>query len=413
MQADSPPVFGEVTVEGTVNRPIIMTSHYPLSINFILKNFLLCLVCALLAGCVGQGIETRSKDVSVAAIGKGSGEATQTGIKREQLAVEIMRYADRYSGRMALEAEQIRNKARSPELRRFATGLALLTQKSSLDIAIGPNAVENLLDMLVLATLTRIEAENYWVPEVLGPELGAGMLNSARILEEDIWDLSSQVLTPEQQQDLRELIKEWKAANPDQHFFWSVRFGGFSGQRAQDLKEVEQTGGLLAEVQMTRETAEEMQAFSERLLHYLQRAPGIARLEADFAMRDVLFTPEVQQMIADLNRVSVSSERYAEFAESLFAESNKLMDEMFVKLAEERKATIDNVSSSQLEVMRRLLASKELDDAINRISREGDEIADVTFVRAALLILLWAVAYILVRLGYDYLRPRIDKSPRA
>lgn len=390
-----------------------MTRNSSLSGMLLLKHSAICLVCALLAGCVGQPIETRSKDVSVAAIGNGSGETTQTGIKREQLAVEIMRFADRYSGRMALEAEEIRDKSTSTELRRFSTGWTLLTQKAALDISIGPNAVENLLDMLVLATLTRIEVESYWVPEQLGPELGKGLLNSARLLEEDIWDLSSLVLTPQQQQDLHDLISEWHEANADQHFFWSVRFGGFSGQRAQDLKEVQQSGGLLAEVQMTRETAKEMQAFSERLLHYMQRAPAIARLEAQFAMQDMLNTPEITKMMQDMHRVSVSTARYAEFTDNLTAETRKLMDEMFEKLAMERKATIDNISSTQMEVIRQLLASKELDDAIDRIGQEGDEIVDVTFVRGALLILLWALAYIGVKLGYDYLKPRSDKPPRA
>jgi hypothetical protein len=143
----------------------------------------------------------------------------------------------------------------------------------------------------VFASLTRIEVENYWVPDYLGSELGEGLLQSARMLEEDIWGLSEQVLTAEQQQDLRTMIQEWKTANPDQHFFWSVRFSGFSRQRAKDLERVQQTGGLLAEVQMSRETAEEIRAFSERLLHYLQRASGITRLEAEFCMREALRTP--------------------------------------------------------------------------------------------------------------------------
>jgi hypothetical protein len=89
------------------------------------------------------------------------------------------------------------------------------------------------------------------------------------------------------------------------------------------------------------------------------------------------------------------------------------MDEMFVKLARERETIIDDVSSRQLEVIRQLLASKELENAIDRISQEGDEIANVTFIRGALLILLWAIAYIAVKLGYDYFKQRAEKSPRA
>jgi len=390
-----------------------MMKHNYQSGKHYLKHVCICLACAFLTACVGQPVQTKSQNVTVAAIGGNSGETTQVNLKREQLAVEIMRYADRFSGRMALETEQIKTRATDNRIRRFASAWNLMAQKASLDIAIGPNAVENLLDMLVFATLTRMEVESYWVPDYLGTELGEGLLHSSRLLEEDIWGLADQVLTKEQQQNLRDMIKEWQEANPDQHFFWAVRISGFSGQRAADLKEIEQTGGLLAEVQMTREAAEEMKAFSERLLHYLQRAPTLTRLEGELAMREVLNTPEINQMMEDMHRVSVSSQRYAAFAESLTAESNKLMNEMFKKLALERQATIDNISSAQLDVIRQLLVSKELDEALDRISREGDEIANVTFVRGALLILLWALAYIGVKLGYDYLKPRADKPPQA
>ncbi|MGD8547145.1 MAG: hypothetical protein PVG13_07785 [Thiohalophilus sp.] len=377
-----------------------------------LRHFFICLACISLTACVGEPIQPKSQDVSIAPIGKG-GEATQTNIKRGQIATELMRYADRYAGRMSLEADKIKNQAPSPDMRWFASGWNLMSQKTVLDISIGPNAVENLLDMLVFASLTRLEVENYWVPDYLGPELGAGLLQSSRLLEKDIWDLSGKVLTPEQQQNLRDLIQEWRKANPGQHFFWSVRFSGFSSQQARDLQEVQQTGGLLAEVQRTRETAEEIQDFSERLLHYLQRAPGITRLEAEFGMREALRTPEISQMMEDVHRMSVSSARYAAFAENLTAETRTLMDEMFVKLARERETIIDDVSSRQLEVIRQLLASKELENAIDRISQEGDEIANVTFIRGALLILLWAIAYIAVKLGYDYFKQRAEKSPRA
>ena len=58
----------------------------------------------------------------------------------------------------------------------------MASQETVVDIAIGPNAVENLLDMLVLATLTRQEVESYWVPEYFGEEHGEGLLRAFRDL---------------------------------------------------------------------------------------------------------------------------------------------------------------------------------------------------------------------------------------
>jgi hypothetical protein len=369
-------------------------------------------------GCMGQPLQPRSEVLSVAPLAATT-PASQTNVKREELSAEIMRYADRYSGRMSLEAERIAQQADNADLRWFAAGWNLASQQAVLDISLGPNAVENLLDMLVFASLTRIEVESYWTPVYLGPELGDGLLLAARTMEQDIWDLSGRVLTPEQQGALRTLIEEWDLANPDQHYFWFVRFSGFSGQRADDLARLQQTGGLLAEFQLARETAVEVKLLTERLLRYLQRAPTITRLQAQFALREVVRTPEFARLLDDLHRVSLSSSRYADFAEQLPATGDATIDALFARLREEREAAIvqmfDELSAERVaaieqfaareqEVITALLASRELQGTVEKIGDEGGKIANITFVRGVLLIVLWAVFYVLGKLVYDVIR---------
>jgi hypothetical protein len=369
---------------------------------------------------MGQPLQPRSEGLSVAPLASTT-PASQTNVKREELSAEIMRFADRYSGRMSLEAERIAQRADNADLRWFAAGWNLASQQAVLDISLGPNAIENLLDMLVFASLTRIEVESYWTPLYLGPELGDGLLFAARTMEQDIWDLSARVLTPEQQGALRTLIVEWDAANPDQHYFWFVRFSGFSGQRADDLARLQQTGGLLAEFQLARETAVEVKLLTERLLRYLQRAPTITRLQAQFALREVARAPEVARLLDDLHRVSLSSSRYADFAEQLPATSDATIDALFARLREEREAAIvqifDELSAERVaaieqfaareqEVITALLASRELQCTVEKIGEEGGRIANITFVRGVLLIVLWAVFYVLGKLVYDFIRMR-------
>ena len=378
---------------------------------------MVCLAVSFI-GCMGQPLQPRSDVLSVAPLAATT-PASQTNFKREELSAEIMRYADRYSGRMSLEAERIAQQADNADLRWFAAGWNLASQQAVLDISLGPNAIENLLDMLVFASLTRIEVESYWTPVYLGPELGDGLLFAARTMEQDIWDLSGRVLTPEQQGALRTLIEEWDLANPDQHYFWFVRFSGFSGQRADDLARLQQTGGLLAEFQLARETAVEVKLLTERLLRHLQRAPTITRLHAQFALREVLRAPEVARLLDDLHRVSLSSSRYADFAEQLPATSDAAIHALFARLREEREAAIvqmfDELSAERVaaieqfaareqEVITALLASRELQGTVEKIGDEGSKIANITFVRGVLLIVLWAVFYVLGKLVYDVIR---------
>jgi hypothetical protein len=377
---------------------------------FILNRlFVFLLICAsLLAGCVGAATQPKSQDVTVGKIG--AEDATRPAMQRQQLEVEIMRYGDRYHARMALEADRIKAKATTPELRWFATGWKLACQTAVVDIAVGPNAVENLLDMIVLASLTREELETYWVPEYLGAELGQGLLKAARMLEEEIWEGSKRVLTPEQQKDLRSLIQEWNEQHPDQHYFWHIRFGGFTDQRAVELQRVEQTGGLLGEISQTRETAVEIQKFGERVMYYMQRAPGLTRLQAEFGLREVFIMPEVVQVLDNTERLTRSTERYAAMIEKLPAERDAAIVQMFNELSREREEAVTQLMLQQREAIKALLVSEELHSAVTDIGSEGKDIANKTFIRGVLLILLWGVVFLGGRVLSDILIRKLHRK---
>ena len=386
--------------------------------------FVFLFICAsLVAGCVGTPTQSKSQDVTVAKIGAEA--ATKPAIQRQQLEVEVMRYGDRYSARMSLEADRIQAKATTPELRWFAAGWKLACQTAVVEIAVGPNAVENLLDMMVLASLTREELETYWVPEYLGTELGQGLLKASRMLEDEIWEGSKRVLTPEQQNDLRTLIHEWNEQHPDQHYFWSIRFAGFTDQRAIELQRVQETGGLLGEISQTRETAVEMREFGERVMYYMQRAPNLTRLQAEFGMREVLNMPEVIQVLDNTERLTRSSERYAAVIEKLPAERDAAIVQMFNELSREREAAIiqmfDKLSQEreeavaqlivqEREALKALLISEELKSAVADIGSEGKDIANKTFIRGALLILLWGVVFLGGRVISDIMIRRLHRE---
>jgi len=394
------------------------------------------LCCLCLASCAGAPLPPKSEMVTVNPVGpRPPGERRQ--IKREQLAAEIMRYADRYAARMALEADRIDEQATDMQLRYFATGWKLQARTAVLNIAVGPNAVENLLDMLVLSTLARYSVETYWAPTYLGGQTGAGLLEASRQLEEEAWSEAARVLTTEQQDALRGLITQWTEKNPDQHYIWAVRFSGFSGQRAADLARVSETGGLLAEAQRAREAVDEVRAFSERVLYYMLRAPGLTRLEAQFGILEVLRMPEVQRLLDDTERVTRSTERYADFVEKLPSERdaaiNQLMDgmtgeretainqfmgelsrereaaiyQLMGELSRERDAALTQVMNDQLRTVQAFLTSDEFIQTLEQIRRESSKIADITFLRGAILILLWMIAYVIAKLVIQYLSSRM------
>lgn len=300
------------------------------------------LVAIGLGGCALGTAPEVSQDVSVAPIGFGQSEAaTPTGVKRAQLEAVIMRFADRYAGRMATEMFRIRQQDTSRDLQWFTTGWNKNSRTAVVGIAVGPNAVENLLDMLVLTALTRHSVETYWAPEFLGDELGQGLVEASRTLEQDIWRGAEIVLSPDQQADLRALLAEWIERHPDEHNFWEMRFSGFSGQRAVELEQVKGTGGLLGEVAQTRRTAEQIQQFGERVLYYMQRAPTITRLEAQFAVYDLVRLPEFAGLFESSSRMTLAADRFAAVAESLPQQQFTVINQLMDRVGEQRVAAIN------------------------------------------------------------------------
>lgn len=363
-------------------------------------------VAGILAGCADLGTSGQPKSQEVAVAKIGAERETKPPIKRDQLENEIMRFGDRYAARMALEADRIRENATTLEQQRIAVGWKLACYTAVVDIAVGPNAVENMLDMMVLVSLTRQEVETYWVPKVLGPELGEGLLRASRQLDEEIWEGSSRVLTPEQQNDLRELIRQWNETHPDQHYFWGVRFSGFTDQRAKDLEQVEQTGGLLGEVAKTREAAAEMKEFGERVMYYMQRAPTLTRLQAEFGVRETLNTPEIVQVLDNTERLTRSTERYAAVLEKLPADLEATITHMFDELSKEREAAIAQIADQQQEAIKAILISEELQTAVTNIGSEGAEITNTAFIRGVLLVLVWGIVFVIGRIIADKFRVR-------
>ncbi len=115
-----------------------------------------------------------------------------------QLRLSLMRFADRFAQAVSHASDRIEREAETPDLRLAALEGKLAYVTSALDIAVGPYPFVNLMDMVAFVTLSRIQIEKYWIPNVYGAS-GEELLEVFRRHESEIWSLSNQVLTPEQQ----------------------------------------------------------------------------------------------------------------------------------------------------------------------------------------------------------------------
>jgi len=80
----------------------------------------------------------------------------------------------------------------------------IATTNDVLAIATGANTYANLLDMVILASLNRMNVEDYWIPEFYG-ESAKPYLLASQDVEKEIWRIAATMLKKEQISELRVL----------------------------------------------------------------------------------------------------------------------------------------------------------------------------------------------------------------
>jgi hypothetical protein len=302
----------------------------------------LILVALLLSACTAN--DRQPEQVFVVPIG--SSDVASSGMTREELEDHVRRFSDRYFTRISLATNTVGDQTTSAEHKRLMHDWKTVSFTAVIEIAIGPDGVTNLLDMMTLTRLSRLVVDSYWIPEVLGHELGEEFRKTFVDLENDIWTVADDVLTEQHQEELRFLIDQWHEENPDQYYPWYVRLSNFSGQRAASLAAVQQSGGLLKEVARAREAAEEIQAFGERVLFYLQRAPMLTTGEFVSSANEMLSGPEISRVINDTDRFVTALERFVEVVDQLPEHRLMVVDQLMDRISDERKDIFNSMADA-------------------------------------------------------------------
>jgi hypothetical protein len=243
-----------------------------------------------------------------------------------------------------------------------------MSRVTSVDLAIGSNAVTNLLDMMVLTSLSRMVIEQYWVPQRFGNEYGQPLLDASRALEKDLWDLADAVLTSEQQSEMLIMIRNYRDEYPEQINPWWIRMDQFSSQRAARLNAIKRSGGLLKEVRRARETAEDLDEYAERALFYMQRAPGIVSGRMESTALQILGGPQVTQMFEDSDRFIDAVEHLVQLFEDLSEERLAVIDQFMEGLSQQREDLFSDFTTASPEAQLMLSDLRAIVESSERIA---------------------------------------------
>jgi hypothetical protein len=305
--------------------------------------FILTTALCVLSGC--QSFTTGPSAKSVTAEGwdpSASLADSSAGMTRQQLDAEVRRFALRFAAGTTGFFESVREKYLTPDERVYVVRSQARAINAAMTIAIGDNPVTNLLDMLVLTTLTRIQAENDAV-DIYGDARAAQLVEILQGLEADIWGLADSVLTEQQQEILKSLIVDWRPDNSNLRSIWLIRFQSFSGADATEVAEVQRSGGLVAQFARTVDTAEALNGLGERLLFYMEFAPFLFSLQAQYTAYAIMRQPEVQESVTSANNV-------ARVIEQLPEARLEFIDQLLEGIAVERAALLNDIVNEQASI---------------------------------------------------------------
>jgi methyl-accepting chemotaxis protein len=258
----------------------------------------------------------------------------------QELQLKVMRFADDYTGRISDPIAKLDIQSTPPEVRLRAHNWRVNQATAAYTIASGANPTINALDMIVLATLSRMVVEDRLLEDY--GERARILLDAHRYLEQQSWSLVEGVLNAEQTQEVRAVIDRWRAENPTTRSVAQVRFADFAALELRRGEEQQGNNSLfgfigldpLSNLDPAVRELEQTRQLAERTIYYLQRAPSLLDMEVERLVYQLAAMPESERTLANVDRLSLAAEAMGQ----LSARAPQI-------IASERQAIISQLTS--------------------------------------------------------------------
>jgi len=275
-----------------------------------------------------------------------TGEERRAEQQAQQLAKiqqSCLRFADGFAGQVLESVGPLMKQATDVRIVDQLSYWQITQLNSAYTIATGPSPVLCQLDFVVLATLSRMVVEDTLVG--LDDDLLGSLTAVYRDLEREAWTNAATVLTPTQLEELRRLIKDWRARNPKVSLVGFVHFSEFAEDAGWSLEQQRALGSLLgllsfdplAGLDPAIKQIEQTRLLAERVIFYMQRVPYLLDLQTQRVVLQATLAPEVKRANASLERATLAMESYAEIGAGLPD-----------AIAREREALIQQLSGEML-----------------------------------------------------------------
>ena len=243
-----------------------------------------------------------------------------------ELQSQLLRFADNTIEAFNLAIGKLEPENNQNARRRNLLLRRITTTNSILSAATGANTYADLLDMVILASMNRMNVEDYWLPKVYGDSAKPYLLVSQEV-EKEIWRIAATTLKKEQLAELRVAIKIWHDQHPNVRSLSDIGSMGFASDLAQmnrspqpgltssvfNLLSIDPLAGLDP---ATRELAN-TRLFAERGMFLARHMPTLIRWESELLSIQTAEMPQIEKLLANTTLLSESADRFSRTAEQL------------------------------------------------------------------------------------------------
>lgn len=283
-----------------------------------------------------------------------------------ELQQSLLQFAESYSLRIIESVDEVKKGEASPFTPESALRFKIASVGSVVTTATGENPNVNLLNLMAMASLSRMALEHYWVKTPYGDLFDPWLQRSIR-LEKKIWGISSKVLTKEQQDELRNSIEGHFAsltninnlflAHPQDLMMPKDIYQGKDDKSVFRLASINPFSALDPTVREIAQT----RLFAERALFTMQWMPWLLRWQSELLILETANQPEVAQALEDATKLSASVERASKAAESLSQTAAALPDQ----LSTERAAIVTALDEQEEQITTMLEAGSKFSESLN------------------------------------------------
>lgn len=267
-----------------------------------------------------------------------------------ELQSELMSFADRFVSTLAESAWKFEAQGPALETQLIVLQSIFGSAFSVFTLAASANPEIALLDLVSLVTLGRMIYATYW-----GPKLGAAFkpfIEGFKEREADIWSIAARVLSPAEQQELRDFIATWRRQYPNQVVFSTFRFAEFAGERFKGTAaEKRKARGLFKSVTEATQKVDEALLLAERGIFLGTRLMLLSQVLVKVMVTQTLTTPKVSQLLDDANTLAVSIRQLAQQTERLPTQIRKEREAAFTQalsgISREREAITQGLAAEE------------------------------------------------------------------